>query len=242
MNGVLDYRGYWVGQIPIGDATGGAVKHVGGDFNYTAREGKTSMEVQFNEIPLGVTDIFFVLSSHSLPISSFSDITMQVKDSSHKDHNVSEVFELTPSTEKDTALIACRCSRSTERTEWGEGIWNLEMLSSSSGGQAMDYRPVLQTLYAIQASTQTSRQVQWPYKGGFNGSKGREDPRSLIRKDNTLRLDGVSSADAVMLGGAVHLPSIGAKSTPRRKDSEGGSGMRSVPLTARGVDMARQMS
>ena len=27
-----------VGQIPIGDATGGAVKHVGGDFNYTARD------------------------------------------------------------------------------------------------------------------------------------------------------------------------------------------------------------
>ena len=24
-------------------------------------------------------------------------------------------------TEKDTALIACRCSRSTEKTEWGEG-------------------------------------------------------------------------------------------------------------------------
>lgn len=241
MNGVLDYPGYWVGQIPIGDATGGAVKHVGGDFNYTAREGKTSMEVQFNEIPLGVTDMFFVLSSHSLPISSFSDITMQVKDSTHKDHNISDVFELTPSTEKDTALIACRCSRSMERTQWGEGIWNLEMLSSSSGGQAMDYRPVLQTLYAIQASTQKSRQVQWPYKGGFNGSKGREDPRSLIR-DNTVRLDGVSSADAVMLGGGLHLPSIGSKSSARRKDSEDGTGTRSVPLTARGVDMARQMS
>ena len=27
-----------VGQIPIGDATGGAVTHVGGDFNYTARD------------------------------------------------------------------------------------------------------------------------------------------------------------------------------------------------------------
>ena len=243
MNGVLDYRGYWVGQIPIGDATGGAVTHAGGDVDYTAREGKTSMEVQFNEIPVGVTDIFFVLSSHSLPISAFSDITMQVKDSNHAGHNVSDIFELTPSTDKDTALIACRCSRAVEKTRWGEGIWNLEMLSSSSGGQAMDYRPVLQTLYAIQASTQKSRQVQWPYKGGLNSSR-REDPRSLHKGGNMLRMDGVSSADAVMLGESF-LPSIGSKTArvARSKESaEDGSGTVSLPLTARGVDMARTMS
>lgn len=41
-----------------------------------------------------------------------------------------------PKVEKDTALIACRCSRSVEKTQWGEGIWTLEMISSSSGGQA----------------------------------------------------------------------------------------------------------
>ena len=40
----LDYRGYWVGQIPIGDATGGAVRHTGQSVNYTKRDGQTSME------------------------------------------------------------------------------------------------------------------------------------------------------------------------------------------------------
>ena len=65
----LDYRGYWVGQIPIGDATGGAVKHVGGDFNYTARDagrgktmGKTRTRLQQNgmstsEEPVNMGDL-----------------------------------------------------------------------------------------------------------------------------------------------------------------------------------------
>lgn len=256
MNGVLDYRGYWVGQIPIGDATGGAVQHAGGDVNYTAREGKTSMEVQFNELPLGVSDVFLVLSSPSLPISSFSDITMQVKDVRHEGHNVSDVFELTPSVEKDTALIACRCSRSVEKTQWGEGIWTLEMISSSSGGQAMDYRPVLQTLYAIQAATRVTRQLQWPYKGGRNASNGEESKTLKLGRKMPLRMDGIESADAVMVkggspqasprGGSIQLPSIASK-TPRSgsrrsKDSSNEEGTRSLPLTARGVDAARTMS
>eukprot|EP00438_Fugacium_kawagutii_P017868 Skav216088 [mRNA] locus=scaffold2042:100720:108127:+ [translate_table: standard] len=79
----------------------------------------------------------------------------------------------------------------------------------------MDYRPVLQTLFAIQASTQKSRPA-------------------------AVRLDGIS-ADAVMSstsGREEKLPQIGSKSArgPRRTSEDSG-----VPLTARGVDMARHM-
>ncbi|CAJ1395151.1 unnamed protein product [Effrenium voratum] len=164
MNGVLDYRGYWVGQMPIGDASGGAVHHAGGSMNYAAREGKTSMQVEFQKLPEGVTDVFLVLSSHTTPMSQFSDITLQVKDVDHPGHRVSDVFELVPSVEKDSALVVCRCSR-TGMTMAEEPIWSLEMLSVSAGGHAMDYRPVLQSLYAIQAATRSGRHIQWPCKG-----------------------------------------------------------------------------
>ena len=39
-----------VGKIPIGDATGGAVRHIGGDVNYTARDARLKLKFCSNAI------------------------------------------------------------------------------------------------------------------------------------------------------------------------------------------------
>ncbi|CAE7664158.1 DRC9, partial [Symbiodinium pilosum] len=147
MNGVLDYRGYWVGQIPIGDASGGAVHHIGGSVEYAKREGRTACQVELDKLPAGVTDVFFVLSNHTTPVGAFSGVTLQVKDVNHPGHEVTGVFELAASDPKESALVACRCSRAPAlETGLCEDTWTLDLMSISCGGHAMDYRPALQHL------------------------------------------------------------------------------------------------
>ncbi|CAE7357666.1 unnamed protein product [Symbiodinium sp. CCMP2456] len=197
-NGVLDYRGYWVGQIPIGDASGGAVHHIGGSQNYAAREGKTACQVELDKLPANVTDVFFVLSNHTTPVGAFSGVSLQVKDVNHPGHEVTGVYELAASDPKESALVACRCSRSPAlETGLCEDTWTLDMMSISCGGHAMDYRPALQSLYAAQAATRNTRSVQWPCRGG-NSPRGALQDRpyglpAIKRPMNDLPMLGVNS-------------------------------------------------
>ncbi|CAE7913169.1 Tsnax [Symbiodinium necroappetens] len=197
-NGVLDYRGYWVGQIPIGDASGGAVHHIGGSQNYAAREGKTTCQVELDKLPANVTDVFFVLSNHTTPVGAFSGVSLQVKDVNHPGHEVTGVYELAASDPKESALVACRCSRSPAlETGLCEDTWTLDMMSISCGGHAMDYRPALQSLYAAQAATRNTRSVQWPCRGG-NSPRGALQDRpyglpAIKRPMNELPMLGVNS-------------------------------------------------
>lgn len=197
-NGVLDYRGYWVGQIPIGDASGGAVHHIGGSQNYAAREGKTACQVELDKLPANVTDVFFVLSNHTTPVGAFSAVSLQVKDVNHPGHEVTGVYELAASDPKESALVACRCSRSPAlETGLCEDTWTLDMMSISCGGHAMDYRPALQSLYAAQAATRNTRSVQWPCRGG-NSPRGALQDRpyglpAIKRPMNELPMLGINS-------------------------------------------------
>merc|ERR1719188_2942905 len=48
--GVLDYFGVWAGHVGIGDATGGAISHLGENVDAAKNVGKHSLDVMFDKL------------------------------------------------------------------------------------------------------------------------------------------------------------------------------------------------
>jgi len=157
-NGVVDYRGYWIGPMAVGDASGGSVMYVGEEMDDLNRAGKQSIMVQFENIPEGVTECFFTLSCPTRQrLSSFEGVNFDVRDSNDPHHQV-ECGEL-PSTHRPPshqALVQCCISRT------GPESWSVETLNASSKGSAVDYREIINCLRAGQAARHANRPLVWP--------------------------------------------------------------------------------
>lgn len=159
-NGVLDYRGHWVGKIGVGDASGGALAFVSSEIDRCKRQGKAVMKVDFGLVPQRVTDIFFLLSSATeRPATSFGDVSFAVYDSNDMNH---QVFASEPKStsrkEEASAILMCRCTRLDQRH------WSLDVFQEPCNGNVIDYRPMLLSLRALQKMNYDDMPLPWPHR------------------------------------------------------------------------------
>lgn len=156
-NGVLDYSGVWVGALGIGDATGGAVGHIGETVDNAKRIGKQMVEVKLDKLPQKSTDLYFTFStpSHS-SIYAYQDICIRIRDSEDPNHELMslEVSQVDTSSE---AIVACCMSRNQS------SCWDVSSVGCEVKGNARDYRPILQCLRAIQEFKHQA-QPEWPHQ------------------------------------------------------------------------------
>lgn len=170
-NGVLDYRGLWVGKIPVGDATGGAVRYGQYDIDNVKREGKTSVHINFDEMPKGVSDFYLILTSHTVKAKEFGSVTMSVRDQHNLHHEVAALPAQSASSSGASGFVMCRVHRSSSDSS----VWSLDMSGSVCSGNATDYRPALELLWTAQAAERQEKAPQWPNRTLTNDEKKAKD-------------------------------------------------------------------
>eukprot|EP00930_Biecheleria_cincta_P029313 TRINITY_DN20403_c0_g1_i2.p1 TRINITY_DN20403_c0_g1~~TRINITY_DN20403_c0_g1_i2.p1 ORF type:complete len:2461 (-),score=358.89 TRINITY_DN20403_c0_g1_i2:579-7961(-) len=175
-NGVLDYRGLWVGQIPVGDATGGSVQYGEYDIDNAKRKGKTTINVHFDRMPNGVSDFYLILTSHTVKAKDFSSVTMSVRDQHYLGHEVAALPTQSTTSSSASGFIMCRVHRSSSNPL----VWSLDMSGSVCSGNATDYRAALELLWTAQAAERQEKALQWPNRTLTNDEKESKE-RPMLR-------------------------------------------------------------
>ncbi|CAE7253621.1 unnamed protein product [Symbiodinium sp. KB8] len=143
-NGVVDYDGVWVGPVGVSDAADGAIKHQGLLLDELPRSGTQTFEVQLEQLPPSTTDIFVVVSSPSgKELSKYNNITVVLSSG----HQVSTC--LLKSKPSSPGVVFCRLFKQGT-------AWKLGACRSPTSGGCHDFRPVINSLRAIQAQTHPS--------------------------------------------------------------------------------------
>lgn len=171
--GVLDFRGVWMGHVGIGDATAGAVQHMGEELDDKACTGKHMIEMRFQSLPKTATDLFFVFSSSTKhDAEKYGTLSMSLRDAENKGHLIASYTAKASKSAK--SLVMCSLSKAKESTEW-----TMETFGTTCNGNAYDYRPVLLCLRAIQ-EVKYDKLPQWPCLKRVNPSEAAAQRKALL--------------------------------------------------------------
>jgi len=158
-NGVLDYRGLWSGPVKFGDATAGAVNHVGETLEEATSSGMHAFQVSLDALPSNISDLYMVFSEPTCgDVSQFEEVNLVILNGDDTGHEI--VSMIIEARECSEAIVAARLCRGEDGSEAGH--WRLDHFDYHVQGDARNYRPTLLCLRAIQ-ETKHAETPPWPH-------------------------------------------------------------------------------